>query len=74
MMEFQLKTDYIELYKLIKMLDLAESGGQAKLMIEEGEVLRNGEVEYRKRAKIRAGEKIELLGTQVTVVGSSSIS
>lgn len=59
-MKFELEEDFIELYKLLKVMGLAESGGQAKMLIEEGEVKRNGEIEFRKRAKIMAGERIEL--------------
>jgi ribosome-associated protein len=68
-MEYALKgTEFIELVKLLKVLRIAESGGQAKLMVEDGEVKRNGEVELRKRAKIRAGEVIEVFGEQITIV------
>ena len=57
---FELKDDYIELYKLLKVLDLVDSGAEAKLVISEGYVLRNGVVETRKRAKIESGETIEV--------------
>lgn len=59
-MKFELKDDYIELFKLLKTIGLVESGGQAKMLIEEGHVKRNGEIELRKRAKIVAGERIEV--------------
>lgn len=59
-MTYRLENDYIELYKLIKLLDLVDSGGQAKQLVENGLVLRNGVVETRKRAKIRAGETIRI--------------
>lgn len=51
--------DYIALCDLLKLAGLVESGGQAKMVIADGMVLRNGEVETRKTAKIRAGEVIE---------------
>ena len=65
-MTYQLTGEFIELYKLIKLLDLVDSGGEAKQLIEHGVVLRNGEVETRKRAKIRAGEVIAI-GDAVTI-------
>ena len=65
-MTYQLTEEYIELYKLIKLLDLVDSGGEAKQLIEHGVVLRNGEVETRKRAKIRAGEVITI-GDEVSI-------
>lgn len=57
-MVYQLTEEYIELYKLIKLLDLVDSGADAKMIVAGGHVIRNGEVETRKRAKIRAGEKL----------------
>ena len=59
-MKFELEDDYIELFKLLKVTGVAESGAQAKMLIDEGQVKRNGEVELRKRAKIVSGEKIEV--------------
>ena len=57
-MQFELKDDYIELFKLIKVMNLVDSGAQAKLIIADGYVQRNGEVETRKRAKIISGDTI----------------
>lgn len=59
-MKFELDEEYIELFKLLKVTGVAESGAQAKMLIEEEQVKRNGEVELRKRAKIVSGEKIEV--------------
>ena len=58
MIEFELETEYIELIKLLKLLRLVESGGQAKLFVEDGLVQLNGQVEFRKRAKIRKGDEV----------------
>lgn len=69
-MKFELKDDYIELYKLIKVMDLAESGGHAKILIEEGLVKRNGELELRKRAKILAGETVQIEDDIIEVIKS----
>jgi ribosome-associated protein len=69
-MTFPLENDYIELYKLIKVLDLVDSGGQAKQLIENELVYRNGEVETRKRAKIRAGETIHIGEVAIKVVSA----
>ncbi|HIP29241.1 MAG TPA: RNA-binding S4 domain-containing protein [Sulfurospirillum arcachonense] len=66
-MEFELKDDYIELFKLIKVMDLAQSGGHAKILIEEGLVKRNGEIELRKRAKILADETIDVDGDVIEI-------
>ena len=65
MLEFTLTEEYIELIKLLKVMQVAESGAMAKMLVENGEVLRNGKVELRKRAKIRKGETIEALGQTI---------
>ena len=66
-MTFELKDDYIELYKLIKVLDLVDSGGDAKQLIANEVVFRNGELETRKRAKIRSGESITIADVTIEV-------
>lgn len=66
-MIFKLTSEYIELIKLLKANGIAQSGAHAKLMVEEGIVKRNGSVEYRKRAKIRTGEVIEVDGITISV-------
>jgi len=67
-LEFELRDEYIELYKLLKVLDLVDSGAEAKLIIAEGYVRRNGEIEKRKRAKIEAGETIEVADVIIEVM------
>jgi len=47
---------------------ISESGGQAKMMVEDGIVLRNGQPEFRKRAKLIAGDVIEVLGIKICVI------
>ncbi|MBR7001748.1 MAG: RNA-binding S4 domain-containing protein [Neisseriaceae bacterium] len=58
----------IALCDLLKLVSLCNSGGQAKMMIADGQVLRNGVVETRKTAKIRAGEKIEFNQTVISIL------
>ncbi len=67
MREFKLTSEYIELVKLLKLLRIAESGGHAKIMVEEGEVFLNGNQEFRKRAKLRSGDKIEVSGEEIHI-------
>ena len=66
MMKFELKDEYIELFKLLKVLDLVDTGAQAKMIVADGYVERNGEVELRKRAKIIKGD-ILVVGGDVTI-------
>jgi ribosome-associated protein len=60
--------EYIELIKLLKIMRVSESGGQAKLMVEDGIVLRNGEPELRKRAKLRTGDLIEVFEFKISII------
>jgi len=66
MIQFELKDEYIELFKLIKVLDLVDTGAQAKMIVSDGYVERNGEKELRKRAKIRKGDRL-LIGDDVEI-------
>ena len=66
-MKFELKDDYIELFKLIKVMDLVDSGAQAKMLIQDGYVKRNGETELRKRAKIVSGETVQVADAVIEV-------
>ena len=59
--------EFIELIKLLKLLHFAQSGGHAKIMVDEGEVQLNGEVEYRKRAKLRPGDVVETSGKKISI-------
>lgn len=68
MIKFILKEgDYIELVQLLKRVKVAMSGGEAKMLVADGQVKRNGVVETRKRAKIRDGEIIEIMGKSIVV-------
>ena len=66
LMKFELEDEYIELFKLIKVLDLVDTGAQAKMIVADGYVSRNGEIEKRKRAKIVAGDSL-VIGGDVSI-------
>lgn len=59
--------EFIELIKLLKFVNVAQSGGEAKQMVTDGMVKLNGEVESRKRKKIIIGDVVEALG-EFTIV------
>jgi ribosome-associated protein len=59
--------EFIELIKLLKIMRISESGGQAKLIVEDGLVWRNGEQEFRKRAKLRSGDVIEVFEFKIRI-------
>jgi ribosome-associated protein len=56
---FELGEEFIELIKLLKLMGIADTGGDAKNMVDDGLVKLNGAIESRKRAKIRVGDFIE---------------
>ena len=66
--EIPLRGEHIALCDLLKLAGVADSGGQAKLMIANGEVTVDGAVELRKTAKIRAGQRVRCLGQSVRVI------
>jgi ribosome-associated protein len=68
-MEFELSGHgFIELNKLLKLLNLVESGGQAHTAISKGDVLLNGKTESRKRKKLFKGDLVEYLGVSIEIV------
>jgi ribosome-associated protein len=66
--EFQLTGEFIELCNLLKLAGIADSGGQGKALVAQGEVSVDGQPESRKTAKIRAGQTVECLGSRIHVV------
>lgn len=57
---FKIEGPFIELTGLLKATGIAETGGHAKQIVEEGLIVRNGEVELRKRAKLVVGDVIHV--------------
>jgi len=64
---FELKGEHIALCDLLKLMGIADSGGQGKAMVAEGLVYVDGEIELRKTAKIRSGQSVECMGQTVQV-------
>ncbi len=62
MKEIEISKEPVDLHKILKFEGMVASGGEAKSVIAEGQVLVNGEVETRKRRKIVSGDIIEYGG------------
>lgn len=60
--------DFIALCDLLKTKGLCQTGGHAKMSVAQGQVKVDGEVELRKRRKIRAGHLVEFRGCQIKVI------
>ena len=67
MKEIEIYREPVELYKLLKFHGLASSGGEAKMIIADGLVAVNGEIETRKRKKIVSGNVVEFAGESFRV-------
>ena len=57
---FKIDGEYIELLALLKALGIAQTGGHAKMIVDDEEVIRNGEIELRRRAKCVKGDIISV--------------
>ena len=68
--QFQMRGEFIELHKLLKIEGICASGGEAKMLVASGEVRVDGAVELRKACKIRAGQSVETGEVRIEVSGS----
>lgn len=70
MEEFALKEgqEFIELLKLLKFKGWVQTGGHAKIVIDEGEVQVNGKQEFRKRNKLRKGDVVSYDGNEIKII------
>jgi len=68
MNEYKIETEFIPLISLLKAIGWVENGGMAQAVVSEGMVMCDGEVELRKRFKVRPGMVVEFEGQKVKVV------
>lgn len=66
--EFKLRGEHIALCDLLKLTGVADSGGQGKLLVANGDVTVDGQPESRKTAKIRASQTVRCLGRTILIV------
>ena len=67
-MEFKLKSEFIELDNMLKILELVAGGAQAKHEVQAGLVRVNGLVEARIRRKLRSGDCVEFNGQKINII------
>lgn len=60
--------EYVELNQLLKLVGIADSGGQGKAIVASGAVTVDSAVELRKTAKIRAGQTVRIDDVEIRVV------
>ena len=70
MTNIEIKTEFIKLDAFLKFAAVCGTGGEAKLMIENGEVFVNGEACTMRGKKLRPGDTITFNGTDYTVAAA----
>jgi len=63
----KIDTEFIKLDSFLKAVDAVSSGGEAKILIAEGMVQVNGEVELRRGRKLRPGDQVQMSGKRYPV-------
>ena len=69
MEQIHIHTEYIKLDALLKLAGLVETGGEAKVLIQDGQVPVNGEACLMRGKKLRPGDQVTLDGRTVTIGG-----
>jgi len=72
-LEIQLDQQPIEICKLLKIANLVTGGGEAKVVISEGYVSLNGEVEYKKRKKVYHNDIVEFNGEILQIIVNENL-
>lgn len=67
---FPVEGEFIQLDQLLKATGLCGSGGEAKQRVADGVVFVDGQIENRKRAKLRAGQQVEFRGNSIALVAN----
>lgn len=68
MRDVEITKEPVELYKILKFEGIVGSGGEAKMVIDDGQVLVNGVVETQRRKKIVSGDMIEFMDEKLKIV------
>jgi len=69
MKKIVIKTEFIKLNQFLKWAGLCETGGEADIVIAEGNVKVNGETEFRRGKKLRDGDVVEVYDSEYAVMG-----
>lgn len=69
MQDVEIRDESIRLGQLLKLSGLIDAGSDARMVLEGGDVLVNGEVESRRGRQVRPGDVVVALGETIRVVG-----
>lgn len=67
MKKVKIKSEFIKLDQFLKFAEMVSTGGHAKIVIQEGEVNVNGEVEVRRGKKLYSGDTVEFEGEKIVI-------
>lgn len=70
MTDITIRDEFIKLGQALKLGGLVESGVEAKIVIQNGEVKVNGEVEYQRGKKLRDGDIVSFHGEELKIHGN----
>ncbi|MEW6487954.1 MAG: RNA-binding S4 domain-containing protein [Thermodesulfobacteriota bacterium] len=66
-----IRTEWIRLDQLLKLADAVSGGGEAKVLVQQGDVRVNGQVETRRGRKLRPGDTAEIGARLLRVTAGS---
>ncbi len=69
--QFQLKSEFVELNQLLKLVGLCDSGGAGKAIVAAGGVTIDGAPESRKTCKVRGGQVVRVADVRINVLAAS---
>ena len=69
-LSFTLDGEYVELNQLLKLSGICDSGGAGKILVAQGNVSVDGQIELRKTCKIRAGQVVSLGDVRIQVIAA----
>nr|WP_239132306.1 RNA-binding S4 domain-containing protein [Actinoplanes durhamensis] len=67
MRDVEIDSDMIRLGQFLKLADLIDTGGEAKIVIAAGDVSVNGEVDTRRGRQLHPGDVVEVFGKEARV-------
>ena len=66
--DISINTDYITLGQFLKLADVISTGGEAKVFLQNNEVVINDEIDCRRGRKLREGDIVEVLGKSFRII------
>ncbi|NMM26064.1 MAG: RNA-binding S4 domain-containing protein [Glaciimonas sp.] len=69
-LSFTLAGEYVELNQLLKLSGICDSGGAGKVLVAQGNVSVDGQIELRKTCKIRAGQVVSLGDVRIQITAA----